>query len=178
MNRKRVVLTGKPGLFGYQKDPLLECKIEIMVFLWNYLYKTGVVLRRGKCRGCGVGSDGSRMAALPIVRHWQGWLGLLHRLDAVARSVLLASVDVQRRQESRCTEQDKMLSFVLSWRVVRSGCCNVPQMGGSPALFRCAKIGFFGEHGVAGRGKYGCGGGGNVGFRGSRGIRCSRGNPF
>ena len=84
-----------------------------MVFLWNYLYKTGVVLRRGKCRGCGVASDGSRMVALLIVRHWQGWLGLLHRLDAVARSVLLASVDVQRRQESRCTEQDKMFSRIV-----------------------------------------------------------------
>ena len=84
-----------------------------MVFLWNYLYKIGVVLRRGKCRGCGVASDGSTMAALPIVRHWQGWLGLLHRLDAVVRSVRLASVDVQRRQESRCTEQDKMLSHIV-----------------------------------------------------------------
>lgn len=84
-----------------------------MVFLWNYLYKTRVVLRRGKCRGCGVGSDGSTRAALPIVRHWQGWLGLLHRLDAVARSVLLVSVDVQRRQESRCTEQDKMFSRIV-----------------------------------------------------------------
>lgn len=84
-----------------------------MVFLWNYLYKIGVVLRRGKCRGCGVDSDGSTMAALPIVRHWQGWLGLLHRLDAVARSVLLVSVDVQRRQESRCTEQDKMFSHIV-----------------------------------------------------------------
>ena len=84
-----------------------------MVFLWNYLYKIGMVLRRGKCRGCGVGSDGSRMAALPIVRHRQEWLGLLHRLDAVVRSVLLVSVDVQRRQESRCTEQDKMLSRIV-----------------------------------------------------------------
>ena len=84
-----------------------------MVFLWNYLYKIGVVLRRGKCRGCGVGSGCSTMAALPIVRHWQGWLGLLHRLDAVACSVLLASVDVQRRQESRCTEQDKMFSQIV-----------------------------------------------------------------
>ena len=84
-----------------------------MVFLWNYLYKIGVVLRRGRCRGCGVVSDGSRMAALPIVRHWQGWLGLLHRLDAVVRSVVLASVDVQRRQESRCTEQDKMFSHIV-----------------------------------------------------------------
>lgn len=84
-----------------------------MVFLWNYLYKTGVVLRRGKCRVCGVGSGGSTRAALPIVRHWQGWLGLLHRLDAVARSVLLASVDVQRRQESHCTEQDKMFSHIV-----------------------------------------------------------------
>ena len=141
-----------------------------------------MVLHRGKCRGCGVDSGGSRMVALLIVRHWQGWLGLLHRLDAVARSVLLASVDVQRRQESRCTEQERCflisLSVVLSWRVVRSGCCNVPQMGGSPVLFRCAKIRIFGEYGVAGRGKYGCGGGGNVGFRGSRGIRCSRGKPF
>ena len=63
-----------------------------MVFLWNYLYKTGVVLRRGKCIGCGVGSGVSTMAALPIVRHWQGWLGLLHRLDTVARSVRLALV--------------------------------------------------------------------------------------
>jgi hypothetical protein len=70
------------------------------------------------------------------------------------------------------------LSFVLSWRVVRSGCCNVPQMGGSPVLFRCAKIGIFGEYGVAGRGKYGYGGGGNVGFRGSRGTRFSREKPF
>ena len=52
------------------------------------------------------------------------------------------------------------LSSVLSWRVVRSGCCNVPQMGGSPVLFRLAKIGIFGEYGVAGRGKYGCGGAG------------------
>jgi len=84
-----------------------------MVFLWNYLYKTGVVLRRGKCRGCGVDSDGSTRAALPIVRHWQGWLGFLHRLDAVVRSVVLASADVQRRQESRCTEQDKMLSRIV-----------------------------------------------------------------
>lgn len=84
-----------------------------MVFLWNYLYKIGVVLRRGKCRGCGVDSDGSRMAALPIVRHWQGWLGLLHRLNAVVRSVVLASVDVQRRQESCCTEQDKMFSRIV-----------------------------------------------------------------
>ena len=84
-----------------------------MVFLWIYLYKTGVVLRRGKCRGCGVVSDGSTMAALPIVRHWQRWLGLLHRLNSVARSVVLASVDVQRRQESRCTEQDKMLSRIV-----------------------------------------------------------------
>ena len=84
-----------------------------MVFLWNYLYKTGVVLRRGKCRGCGVASDGSKMVALLIVRHWQGWLGLLHRLDAVARSVLLASVDVQRRQESRCTEQDKISAHIV-----------------------------------------------------------------
>ncbi|ATV55701.1 hypothetical protein CTM61_09945 [Prevotella intermedia] len=84
-----------------------------MVFLWNYLYKTGVVLRRGKCRGCGVVSDGSTMVALPIVRHRQGWLGLLHRLDAVARSVRLASVDVQRRQESHCTEQDKMFSHIV-----------------------------------------------------------------
>lgn len=84
-----------------------------MVFLWNYLYKTGVVLRRGKCRGCGVGSGGSRMVALPIVRHRQGWLGLLHQLNAVVRSVVLASVDVQRRQESRCTEQDKMFSHIV-----------------------------------------------------------------
>lgn len=84
-----------------------------MVFLWNYLYKTGVVLRRGRCRGCGVGSGISTMAALPIVRHQQEWLGLLHRLDAVARSVLLASVDVQRRQESRCTEQDKMFYHIV-----------------------------------------------------------------
>ena len=84
-----------------------------MVFLWNYLYKIGVVLRRERCRGCGVASDGSTRAALPIVRHRQGWLGLLHRLDAVARSVLLASVDVQRRQESRCTEQDKMFSHIV-----------------------------------------------------------------
>ena len=84
-----------------------------MVFLWNYLYKTGVVLRRGKCRVCGVGSGGSTRAALPTVRHWQGWLGLLHRLDAVVRSVRLASVDVQRRQESRCTEQDKMFSHIV-----------------------------------------------------------------
>jgi len=60
-----------------------------------------------------VDSGGSTRAALPIVRHRQGWLGLLHRLDAVARSVLLASVDVQRRQESRCTEQDKMLSRIV-----------------------------------------------------------------
>ena len=58
-------------------------------------------------------SGDSRMVALLIVRHWQGWLGLLHRLDAVARSVLLASVDVQRRQESRCTEQDKMFSHIV-----------------------------------------------------------------
>ena len=49
------------------------------------------------------------------------------------------------------------LSVVLSWRVVRSGCCNVPQMGGSPILFRCAKIGVFGEYGVAGRGNMGMG---------------------
>lgn len=84
-----------------------------MVFLWNYLYKTGVVLRRGKCRGCGVGSGISTRAALPIVRHWQGWLGFLHRLDAVVRSVVLASADVQRRQESRCTEQDKMFSHIV-----------------------------------------------------------------
>ncbi len=84
-----------------------------MVFLWNYLYKIGVVLRRGRCRGCGVGSGGSTRAALPIVRHRQGWLGLLHRLDAVVRSVVLASVDVQRRQESRCTEQDKMFSHIV-----------------------------------------------------------------
>ena len=122
------------------------------------------------------------MVALLIVRHWQGWLGLLHRLDAVARSVLLASVDVQQRQESRCTEQERCflisLSVVLSWRVVRSGCCNVPQMGGSPVLFRLAKIGVFGEYGVAGRGKYGRGGGGNVGIRDSRGTRFSRGKPF
>ena len=98
-----------------------------MVFLWNYLYKTGVVLRRGKCRGCGVGSDGSTRAALPIVRHRQGWLGLLHRLDAVVRSVLLVSVDVQRRQESPVQSKIRCflisLSVVLSWRVVRSGCC-------------------------------------------------------
>ena len=84
-----------------------------MVFLWNYLYKTGVVLRRGKCRGCGVGSGGSTRVALLMVRHWQGWLGLLHRLDAVVRSVVLASVDVQRRQESCCTEQDKMFSHIV-----------------------------------------------------------------
>ena len=70
------------------------------------------------------------------------------------------------------------LSFVLSWRVVRSGCCNVPQMGGSPVLFRCAKIRIFGEYGVAGKGIYGCGGSGNVGFRGSRGTRFSREKPF
>ncbi|WP_157799903.1 hypothetical protein [Prevotella intermedia] len=38
-----------------------------------------MVLHRGKCRGCGVGSGGSKMVALPIVRHRQGWLGLLHR---------------------------------------------------------------------------------------------------
>ena len=80
-----------------------------MVFLWNYLYKTGVVLRRGKCRGCGVGSGGSTMAALPIVRHWQGWLGLLHRLDAVARSVLLASVGCSSAVHEGC--------FV--WQVLR-----------------------------------------------------------
>ena len=84
-----------------------------MVFLWNYLYKIGVVLRRGRYRGCGVDSGGSTMVALLIVRHWQGWLGLLHRLDAVARSVRLASVDVQRRQESHCTEQDKMFSHIV-----------------------------------------------------------------
>ena len=53
------------------------------------------------------------MAALTTVRHRQGWLGLLHRLDAVARSVVLASVDVQRRHESRCTEQDKMFSHIV-----------------------------------------------------------------
>lgn len=153
-----------------------------MVFLWNYLYKTGVVLRRGKCRGCGVDSDGSTRAALPIVRHWQGWLGLLHRLDAVARSVVL--LRLMCSDDRKAAVQSKIrcflisLSFVLSWCVVRSGCCNVPQMGGSPALFRCAKIGIFGEYGVAGRGKYGCGGGGVEGFRGSKGIRCSRGNPF
>lgn len=70
------------------------------------------------------------------------------------------------------------LSFVLSWRVVRSGCCNVPQMGGSPVLFRLAKIGFFGEYGVSGRGKYGRGGGGDVGYRNSRGSRFSRGETF
>lgn len=70
------------------------------------------------------------------------------------------------------------LSVVLSWRVVRSGCCNVLQMGGSPVLFRFAKIRIFGKYGVAGRGKYGCGGGGNVGFRGSRGTRFYREKPF
>ena len=70
------------------------------------------------------------------------------------------------------------LSFVLSWRVVRSGCCNVPQMGGSPVLFRCAKIRILGEYGIAGRGKYGRGGGGVEGFRGSRRTRFSRGKPF
>jgi hypothetical protein len=51
-------------------------------------------------------------------------------------------------------------------------------MGGSPVLFRLAKIGVFGEYGVAGRGKYGCRGGGNVGFRGYRRTRFSRGKPF
>jgi len=51
-------------------------------------------------------------------------------------------------------------------------------MGGSPVLFRCAKIRIFGEYGVAGRGKYGYGGGGNVGFRGYRGTRFYRGKPF
>jgi hypothetical protein len=51
-------------------------------------------------------------------------------------------------------------------------------MGGSPVLFRFAKIRIFGEYGVAGRGIYGCGGGGNVGFRGSRGTRFSREKPF
>ncbi|ATV27603.1 hypothetical protein CTM62_12820 [Prevotella intermedia] len=70
------------------------------------------------------------------------------------------------------------LSVVLSWRVVRSGCCNVPQMGGSPVLFRLAKIRIFGEYGVAGRGKYGRGGGGVGGFRGSKRTRFSRGKPF
>lgn len=105
-------------LFCDAKEPLLECKIEIMVFLWNYLYKTGVVLRRGKCRGCGVVSDGSTMAALPIVRHWQRWFGLLHRLDAVVRSVLLASVDVQRRHESAV--QSKIRCFLISLSVVLS----------------------------------------------------------
>ncbi len=47
------------------------------------------------------------------MRHRQRWLGLLHRLDAVARSVVLASVDVQRRHESRYTEQDKMFSHIV-----------------------------------------------------------------
>lgn len=70
------------------------------------------------------------------------------------------------------------LSVVLSWRVVRSGCYNVLQMGGSPVLFRCAKIGIFGEYGVAGRGKYGCGGSGVGGYRNSRGTRFSRRNPL
>ena len=60
-----------------------------------------------------MGSGGSKMVVLPIVRHRQGWLGLLHRLNSVARSVVLASVDVQRRQESCCTEQDKMFSHIV-----------------------------------------------------------------
>ena len=61
---------------------------------------------------------------------------------------------------------------------MRSGCCNVPQMGGSPVLFRCAKIRIFGEYGVAGRGKYGRGGSGVGGYRNSRGTRFSREKPF
>lgn len=153
-----------------------------MVFLWNYLYKTGVVLSRGKCRGCGVVSDGSTMAALPIVRHCKGGWGFC--IGSMQWFVRLCWLRLMCSDDRKATVQSKIrcflvsLSVVLSWRVVRSGCCNVPQMGGSPVLFRLAKIGVFGEYGVAGRGKYGCGGGGNVGFRGSRGTRCSRGNPF
>ena len=37
------------------------------------------------------------------------------------------------------------------------GGCNVPQMGGSPVSFRCAKIRIFGEYGVSGRGECGRG---------------------
>ena len=127
-----------------------------MVFLWNYLYKIGVVLRRGKCRGCGVVSDGSTMAALPIVRHWQGWLGLLHRLDAVARSVVLVSVDVQRRHESHCTEQDKMLSRIVII-CFELACCaewvlQRATNGRQPSFVRRGKDGVF-------RGVWGGGGG-------------------
>lgn len=70
------------------------------------------------------------------------------------------------------------LSVVLSWRVVRNRCCNVPQMGGSPVLFRCAKIGVFSEYGVSGRGKYGRGGGGVGGYRNYRGTKFYREKPF
>lgn len=141
-----------------------------------------MVLRRGKCRGCGVGSDGSTMAALPIVRHWQGWLGLLHRLDAVARSVLLVSVDVQRRQESRCTEQDKMFSHIVisCFELV---CCTESVLqratnGRQPSIVPLCKDTHFWRVWGSWEGEIWAWGGGNVGFRGSRGTRCSRGNPF
>ena len=49
------------------------------------------------------------MAALTIVRHWKGWLELLHRLNAVARSVGLASVDCSSAVHEGC--------FV--WQVLR-----------------------------------------------------------
>ena len=97
-----------------------------MVFLWNYLYKTGVVLRRGKCRGCGVVSDGNTMAALPIVRHRQGWLGLLHRLNAVARSVRLASVGCS----SAIHEGGFCGRFYGSWETrEKQFCCRMPCKG-------------------------------------------------
>ena len=70
----------------------MECKIEITVFLWNYLYKNGVVLRGGRCKGCGVVSDGSTMAVYPCCDIGNGGWGVYIRFNAVVRSVLLASV--------------------------------------------------------------------------------------
>ena len=153
-----------------------------MVFLCTYLYKTGVVLRRGKCRGCSVGSGVSTMAACRQCDigngGWGFCIGSMRWLVQLCWLRLMCSDDMKAAIQSKIRCFLISLSFVLSWRVVRNRCCNVPQMGGSPVLFRCAKIGVFSEYGVSGRGKYGRGGGGDVGFRGSRGTRCSRGNPF
>lgn len=119
------------------------------------------------CRYCDIGKGG-----------WGFCIGSMRWLVRSCWFRLMCSDDRKAAVQSKIRYFLVSLSVVLSWRVVRSGCCNVLQMGGSPVLFRCAKIGIFGEYGVAGRGKYGCGGGGDVGFRGSRGSRCSRGNPF
>ena len=76
-----------------------------MVFLWNNLYKIGVVLRRGRCRGCGVASDGSTMAVCPYCDIDNGGWGVYIRFNAVVRSVVLASVGCSSAIHEGCFVQ-------------------------------------------------------------------------